>query len=308
MGSDHCDYAGTPARVVMLGRLLGILALSTVAVAGPPGTPHTFDSNGVPISFVDSGRGSPVVLIHGFTGSAARHFDGTGVVAAIERAGHRVVALDCRGHGRSGKPLDSARYGLEMVGDVIRLLDHLRIARAHIIGYSMGGGIAQQILVKYPTRAITVTLLGSGWQGEHLPELTAQMNALADGFDRGDASAMIRGIAADAHGGPSEAEVAAATADLFSRNDPRVLASIARSAPVLWRVSRDDLRDVHIPVLAIDGQYDEENLTAARRMVGVVRDLEFIELPETNHRTSVRAAIPNIVAFLDRYSRGKAQR
>jgi pimeloyl-ACP methyl ester carboxylesterase len=283
--------------VFAVGLVLGLAS----AAAAQSRVRQSFDSNGVAISYVDSGRGVPVVLIHGFTGSASRHFEGTGVMDALEKSGYRVIAMDCRGHGQSGKPLDSPQYGLEMVRDVIRLLDHLKIDRAHVVGYSMGGGVAEQVLVNYPTRALTVTLLGSGWEGEHLPELTAQLNALADGFDRGDASALIRGVFTSAQGGPSDAEVKAASADLFSRNDPKLLAAIARTLPKLWDVSRDQLRAVRVPVLAIDGDLDRNNLEAARRMVGVVAGLQLVELPGANHATSVRPSAAHIVAFLDKH-------
>ena len=56
----------------------------------------------------------------------------------------RVIALDCRGHGKSDKPTDPSQYGIEMVNDVVRLMDHLGIAKAHIIGYSMGGSIVPE--------------------------------------------------------------------------------------------------------------------------------------------------------------------
>jgi pimeloyl-ACP methyl ester carboxylesterase len=129
--------------------------------------------------------------------------------------------------------------------------------------------------------------------------MTAQMQAMADAFDRRDATALIRGVAANASGGPSDAEVAAATADLFSRNDPHMLAVIARTIPTLWDVTRRDLAATRIPVLAIDGEFDVPNLEAARRMKGIVRDLQVIVVPGTNHQTSVRLAAPPIVAFLD---------
>ena len=278
-----------------------LLAAGFVAAATAQQPAQTFDSGGVAISYTDSGRGAPVVLIHGFTGSASRHFGGPGVMTALENAGYRVIAMDCRGHGLSGKPVESSQYGMEMVRDVVRLLDHLKLPRAHIVGYSMGGGIAEQILVRYPKRAMTVTLLGSGWEGEHMPAFTAQMNAMADGFDRRDASALTRAVFSAAQGGPSDAEIAAATADLFSRNDPRVLAAIARSLPVLWQISRAELRAVKVPVLAIDGEFDQSNLEAAKRMVGVVPGLQLVELPGVNHATSVRPAAAHIVAFLDQH-------
>jgi pimeloyl-ACP methyl ester carboxylesterase len=127
------------------------------------------------------------------------------------------------------------------------------------------------------------------------------MNALADGFDHRDATVMIRGVFASAQGGPSDAEVAAASADLFSRNDPKVLAAIARGLPPLWRISRNELTAVKVPVLAIDGEFDRSNLDGARRMATVVRDIQVVDLPGANHATSVRPAAAHIVAFLDKH-------
>ena len=98
-----------------------------------------FDSDGVRIHYADRGRGEPVVLIHGFTGSYARHWESPDVIAALTQAGYRVIAMDCRGHGQSGKPTGASDYGLELVRDAVRLLDYLIIERAHVVGYSMGG-------------------------------------------------------------------------------------------------------------------------------------------------------------------------
>ena len=87
-----------------------------------------FDSDGVQIYFEEHGKGEPVVLVHGFA-SRAEHNWGGGWFDALA-AHYRVVALDCRGHGKSGKPHDSAAYGGETMGDdVIRLMDHLGIKR-----------------------------------------------------------------------------------------------------------------------------------------------------------------------------------
>ena len=175
-----------------------------------------------------------------------------------------------------------------------------KIDRAHIVGYSMGGAIAQQIVVKYPARVLTATLLGSGWEGEYLPQLTANMRAMADGFDRRDASGLLGAVS----GGPSgmtDAQLAAATEDLFTRNDPKVLAVIARGSPPLWQVSRGDLERVRVPMLAISGERDQSNLDGARRMVGVVPGLQVIVLPGATHQTSVRPAAPHIVTFLDQH-------
>src|SRR5437763_1192750 len=118
-----------------------LLAFGHILEAQQDRIVRSFDPNNVRISFTDEGTGPAVVLIHGFTGSALRHFDRPGVTTALRAAGYRVIALDCRGHGQSEKPMEASHYGIEMVRDVIRLVDHLKIARAHIVGYSMGGGI-----------------------------------------------------------------------------------------------------------------------------------------------------------------------
>ena len=71
---------------------------------------------------------------------------------------YRVIAFDARGHGKSGKPHDPKQYGREMALDVVRLLDHLSIRKAHIVGYSMGAAITSQLLTLHPDRFLTATL------------------------------------------------------------------------------------------------------------------------------------------------------
>ena len=292
---------------VMTARIISLLTACVLVVApsaspAQQGTAESFDSNGVQIHYVDKGRGVPVVLLHGFTGSYARHWEAPGVMEALETAGYRVIAMDCRGHGQSGKPLDSSQYGLEMVRDVVRLLDRLHIERAHIVGYSMGGAIANQLLVRYPGRLMTVTLLGAGWEGEDLEVVTSQMLALAEGFANKDASWLIRGVTSSGQNGPTDDEVAALNASLFARNDPQVLAAVARGLLPLYEISGDSLRATTLPVLAIIGEHDS-GLEAVKRMAGVVRRLEVVEIPGASHATSVRPSAKPLVAFLDKHRR-----
>src|SRR3990172_3098016 len=118
-----------------------------------------FDSNGVRIRYVDQGSGQPVVLIHGFSGNIETSWMDTGVLSNLAKD-HRVIALDCRGRGKSDKPRDPKAYGSEVGQDVVRLLDHLKISRAHIVGYSMGAGIVAKLLTTNPNRFLTATLGG----------------------------------------------------------------------------------------------------------------------------------------------------
>ncbi|MGH7925939.1 MAG: alpha/beta fold hydrolase [Candidatus Binatus sp.] len=120
-----------------------------------------FDSDGVQIHFEEHGKGEPVVLVHGFA-SRAEHNWGPGWFTPLAQH-YRVVALDCRGHGKSGKPHDPAAYAGETMGDdVIRLLDHLGIKRTLIMGYSMGGRIVTGLLMSHPERLCAAVLGGIG--------------------------------------------------------------------------------------------------------------------------------------------------
>jgi pimeloyl-ACP methyl ester carboxylesterase len=94
-----------------------------------------FDSSGVQIRYIEQGTGEPVVLIHGYASSIERSWIEPGVLPNLARD-HRVIAFDLRGHGKSGKPKDPKAYGTEMGQDAVRLMDHLKIQRAHIVGYS----------------------------------------------------------------------------------------------------------------------------------------------------------------------------
>jgi pimeloyl-ACP methyl ester carboxylesterase len=87
--------------------------------------------------------GRPVVLHHGFLSSAQHSWEERGVVATLVSAGHPVVALDARGHGRSGKPHDPGRYGeARMASDLAQLLDILSTPVVDLVGYSMGAVVA----------------------------------------------------------------------------------------------------------------------------------------------------------------------
>jgi len=138
------------------------LMAAIIAAASPAPTlaqEATFDANGVPIHYVQAGRGEPIVLIHG-NGGSIDNWVSTGVFANLAKD-YRVIALDCRGFGQSGKPHTPSAYGAEMALDIVRLLDHLEIPKAHIVGYSMGAHITALLLTTHPDRFLTATLGGA---------------------------------------------------------------------------------------------------------------------------------------------------
>jgi pimeloyl-ACP methyl ester carboxylesterase len=135
--------------------LLALIA--TTAAAQPATTPpdQFFDSNGVRIRYVEQGQGPAIVLMHGYTGTLDRHFIANGVFANLAKD-HRAIAIDLRGHGKSGKPHDPKAYGEEFARDVVRLLDHLKIQRAHVLGYSLGAFIAGRVATMHQERLMSV--------------------------------------------------------------------------------------------------------------------------------------------------------
>jgi len=140
-----------------------VTALLVATSNAPALEAQFFDSAGVKLRYFEAGKGAPVVLLHGFGGSATGAYIEPGTAQALIDAGYRVIVLDQRGHGGSDKPHAADAYGRNMAEDVRRLLDHLQLKQAHLIGYSMGGAVANTFRSMYPERLLSVALGGYGW-------------------------------------------------------------------------------------------------------------------------------------------------
>lgn len=124
---------------------------------------QTFQSDALRIAFTDQGDGDPVLLIHGFASNIRTNWADPGWISLLKREGYRVVAIDNRGHGASDKPHDVASYALRhMVDDARALLDHLGIARADVMGYSMGARITALLAHFHPERVRSAVFGGMG--------------------------------------------------------------------------------------------------------------------------------------------------
>lgn len=126
-----------------------------------------FSSDGVELAYLDErppeAKDTPVLLIHGFASNVPTNWIDTGWVATLRQAGYRVVAFDNRGHGASEKLYALEDYGAPLMAeDARRLLDHLTIPRAHIIGYSMGARIAAFLALAHPERVQSLVFGGLG--------------------------------------------------------------------------------------------------------------------------------------------------
>jgi pimeloyl-ACP methyl ester carboxylesterase len=201
-----------------------------------------FNSAGVEIAYQQWGEGLPVLLIHGFASNRNVNWVETGWVRALAAAGHRVIALDNRGHGESGKLYDSNQYLAPMMADdAKRLLDHLKIERAAVMGYSMGARITAFLAMQHAARVSCAIFAGlaermiSGVGGAE--EIAGALEAfdLSHVTDRG---ARAFRVFADS-----------------TKSDRAALAACIRSSRV--KIKPEALAAITCPVLVVAGELDE---------------------------------------------------
>lgn len=149
--------------------LLAAATLLWLVLHRTPG--QSFDSNGVPIFYTVDGRGEPLILIHGLAAQGDWNWRRPGITRMLAKD-FMVVSMDIRGHGLSGKPTVPEAYGLQMVQDVVRLMDHLDLPDAHVAGYSLGGFITLKLLAAYPERVRSAAICAAGWaEISHMDEI-----------------------------------------------------------------------------------------------------------------------------------------
>ena len=123
----------------------------------------SFKNGAVEIAYLDEGEGDPIVLVHGFASNKEVNWVMPGWTTTLKRDGRRVIALDNRGHGESAKLYDAADYSIPiMSGDIVALMDHLKIDRADVMGYSLGGRMAAWLGLNAPERLRSAILGGIG--------------------------------------------------------------------------------------------------------------------------------------------------
>ena len=275
----------------MFTRLL--LALVTASFYSLPvvAEQKSFDSNGVKISYIDQGKGEGVVLLHGFSGSASEMWGNSPFATqllSVLAAEYRVIAPDLRGHGKSDKPHDLGKYGFEMAEDVTRLLDHLRITRAHIVGYSMGSAVAGKILIDHPNRLLSVTFGGGGPLFVIPDAFSEATDATAASLDKGEGIGPLL-IALTPEGQPkvSPEQAAAISQRLLQNKDQKALSAVLRGQKEL-QVTEEQLKASKVPVQFVYGSRDTLFKTLALGSYNVL-PLAEVEVVENGDHMSTAA-------------------
>lgn len=253
---------------------------SGAAAAGQRSAVSVFDSDGVEIAFLDQGQGEPVVLLQGFTGNL---HDWPKMRDALLQAGYRVIVMDSRGHGQSGKPHDPKAYGHHMAADVVRLLDHLQISRSHVVGYSMGGDIANKVRAMYPARLLTVTMGGVG-KGVTKGWTTSDFDymKIAESLEQGKGMAVLL---KEPNGAGrrrlSASEIEETNRTIMEGQDPLALAAVIRAYPDL-EVPEESLTNNSVPTLVIVGELDPEKPTIDE-LKQVMTKMQAKVIPDADH-------------------------
>ncbi|MBI4515746.1 MAG: 2-succinyl-6-hydroxy-2,4-cyclohexadiene-1-carboxylate synthase [Deltaproteobacteria bacterium] len=252
-----------------------------------------------------AGSGTPLLLLHGFTGSAA----GWARQSECLRRSFLTIAIDLLGHGCSDVPANPARYRMERcIEDLARLLDRLRIDSAHWLGYSMGGRVALAFAAAHPGRVQRLVLEGASPGLADAAARRARAAAddeLARRLERDGLEAFVNAwtqqplFASQARLGP--AALAAARAARLG-NDPIGLANCLRGLgtgvqPPLWH----HLAEISAPTLLVAGAEDDKFRAIAQAMAAHMPRARVAVIPEAGHTTHLEnpaAFNRHVIAFL----------
>jgi pimeloyl-ACP methyl ester carboxylesterase len=245
----------------------------------------SFKNGAVEIAYLDEGQGDPILLIHGFASNREVNWVYPGWVATLTGAGRRVIALDNRGHGQSTKLYEPSDYHTDnMAEDARALLDHLKVERADVFGYSMGARITAFLAAAHPDRVRSAILGGLGYKlidGVGLPE------SIAEALEA-----------------PSLADVSDPVARTFrafadqTKSDRRALAACIRGSRQVMSV--DDVSRIAVPALVAVGTRDDV-AGPAGKLAAVMRNARAFDIPGRDHMLAVgdKAFKWAVLQFLD---------
>jgi len=231
----------------------------------------SFHNGDVEIAYLDEGEGDPILLVHGFASSKNVNWVYPTWVSELKKNGRRVIAFDNRGHGDSSKLYDSAAYEMStMAGDISALMDHLRIERADVMGYSLGSRMAAVLALREPQRLRSAILGGIGI-------------GLIEGGGPGEK--VVQALEA-----PSLDDVTDPVGRTFrafadqTRSDRRALVACLRGSRRL--MTRDEAAAIKVPVLIAVGTADE--IAGSAPALGrIIPGAQLLDIPNRDHMRAV---------------------
>ena len=249
--------------------------------------------NGLKMYYEVHGSGDPVVLLHGAFMTITNNW--TGWIAELAKT-RKVIAVEMQGHGRTAD-IERDISQENLADDVAALLDHLKIPKADLIGYSMGGGVAMACAVRYPDKVRKVVVISSAFRRDGMAK---------EGLDA------ISKLSAEAfNGSPIEVEYKklSPTPDDFPKFVKRLLAMDSKGGDI----GADKLKATKAPMFFIHGDADGIRLEHVAEMfrlkgggghgdMGPRSASRLAILPNTTHVTLMQRMniiVPMVNDFLD---------
>ncbi len=248
---------------------------------------HRIACNGVLLHVVEEGQGTPVLVLHGFTGSSASMAG----VSRMLRDRHRVVRVDLVGHGDSDAPRDLEAYTIERcVAHLACVLGALSIPRAHLLGYSMGARVALAFAVLHPERALSALLIGARAGFEDPAERAARRRddeALAARIERDGIAAFVDHWMAlplfATQRRLGAVSLAAARTERLANRPHALAASLRGMGAGAQPPLHTHLAHLEAPVLLVVGEEDQRFAAIARDLAQRLPHARVALVPEAGH-------------------------
>ena len=251
----------------------------------------TFSSDGVHLAYIDvppegTDRGEPILLIHGFASNHRINWVNPRWVETLSKDGRRVIALDNRGHGASQKLYTPHDYRSDLMArDAANLLAHLHIARADLMGYSMGARISAFLALGRPQLVRSLVFGGLGDRLVHgvgLPMGIADAMEAPTLHDRMDPMQRMFRAFADQ-----------------TKSDRRALAACIRGSR--QTVSQKGMSTIATPTLVAVGTRDDV-AGDGHKLAAMMPNAEALDIPGRDHNLAVgdRTYKAGVLAFLER--------
>jgi pimeloyl-ACP methyl ester carboxylesterase len=245
------------------------------------------DVNGLHLYYeVHGGSGSPLVLLHG--GMLTIDLSFAGLIPTLAGR-HRVIAVELQGHGRTAD-IDREISPAASASDVVALLDHLGIDRAHVLGHSMGAAVALELAISHPDRVRSIVPASASVRPDGLhPDLT-------DPARQATSTRM-----------PTQQDFADFT-EAYQRLSPHpehfqdFLTSLSQNQNDTRGWSDEQLARITAPVLLVLGDHDFTTVEHGGLMLQLIPGSQLAVLPGTTHMQVTRRAdllLPMLAAFLD---------
>jgi proline iminopeptidase len=254
--------------------------------------PHAKSTDGVRLYYEEVGAGTPLLFIHEF---AADYMSWEPQMRYFARR-YRCISYSARGYIPSDVPAGADAYGYERFrDDAIAILDHLRIAKAHIVGLSMGGYSTLHIGMRHPTRALSLTLAGTGSGSDRgaTDDFRTSCHATAALFESGGSGEVAKHYGMGPTRIPFEVKDPRGFKEFFdalSRHDAKGSAHTLRGfqagRPSIYDFE-DDIRRITLPTLIIVGDEDEPCVQPSLFLKNTIATSGLAMFPKSGHTVNL---------------------